>query len=135
MHITVTKSKLNKATFTTQIKLDLLISFFFVLYPFQFRLNAFIVNVILIMYCVGFVVKSKIARRIYFHTSPYHLFASHLTEHFHLAENVWKLVMRLFLGIEPIAVSSSCKKYHVPIVISSSCKIFTYRPSSRSVAK
>ena len=65
------------------------------------------------------------------------LFASHLTKHFHFAESVWKLVVRLFLGIEPFAVSSSCKnKYvptgrrfvrfensHVPTVVSFSCKV------------
>ena len=45
------------------------------------------------------------------------MFASRLTEHSNFAEIVWKLV-RLFPGIEPIVVSSSCKKSHVPIVVS-----------------
>ena len=48
------------------------------------------------------------------------LFASHLTEHLHFAESVWKVVVRLFLGIA-IVVSCSCKKCHVPTAVSSSC--------------
>ena len=36
-------------------------------------------------------------------------------------KSVWTLVVRLFLGIEPIVVSCSCKKWHVPTVVSSSC--------------
>ena len=39
-----------------------------------------------------------------------YVFASHLTEHFHFTKYAWKLVVRLFLRIEPTIVSSSCRK-------------------------
>ena len=61
------------------------------------------------------------------------LFASHLTEHFHFAESVWKLVMRLFLGMKPIAVLYSSRiNTYLPIVVSFSLRTVTYRSSSRA---
>ena len=51
------------------------------------------------------------------------MFVLHLTEHVNFAEITWKLVVRSFLGIEPIVVSENCKKSHVPMVVSPSCRI------------
>ena len=50
------------------------------------------------------------------------MFASHLTEHYNFVEIIWKVVVRSFLGI-------------VPIVVSSGCTNVTYRSSSRAVAE
>ena len=69
-------------------------------------------------------------------TNYYPVFASHSTEHFYFAERVWKLVVvRSFLGIERIVVSSSCRNNHVPIVVSSSSKRITDRSSSCALVR
>ena len=56
-------------------------------------------------------------------------------KHFNFAEIIWKLVVRSFLGIEPIVVSGNCRNVTYPSSFRPVAGLFTYRPSSRPVSK
>ena len=56
------------------------------------------------------------------------MFAPHVPEHFGFAEIVWKLAVRLFLGMGPIAVSSCMKRRLVRVQeITRACSCFRFR--------